>query len=50
MNQTAGNLLVVAQEAKENLYRITAIFIQLGACGIPRSTIKTSQIWPFFKR
>jgi hypothetical protein len=34
MNQTAGNLLV-AQEDKEKLYRITAIFIELEACGMP---------------
>jgi hypothetical protein len=47
MNQTGRNLRVVAQEAKEHPYRITAIFIQYGACGMPRSIIKSGQKWPF---
>jgi hypothetical protein len=44
MNQTGRNFLVVAQEAKEHPYRITSIFIQYGACGMPRSIIKSGQI------
>jgi hypothetical protein len=43
MNQTGRNFRVVAQEAKEHPYRITAICIQYGASGMPRSIIKNGQ-------